>query len=39
MKKKYSKRFKKLIEIPKDKNSLKIEDAINKVKKNCKNYS
>ena len=35
MKKKFSKRFKKLLEISSDKNSLKIEDAISKVKKNC----
>ena len=35
MKKKISKRFKKLLDIPKDKKPLKIEDAIGKVKKNC----
>ena len=35
MKKKLSKRFKKLLEISSDKNSSKIEDAISKVKKNC----
>ena len=35
MKKKFSKRFKKLLEISSDKNSSKIEDAISKVKKNC----
>ena len=35
MKRKFSKRFKKLLEIPKGKNPLKIEDAISKVKKNC----
>ena len=35
MKNKYSKRFKKLIEISKDKKTLKIEDIISKVKKNC----
>ena len=33
MKKKFSKRFKKLLEISSDKNSSKIEDAISKVKK------
>ena len=35
MKKKFSKRFKKLLETSKEKNSLKVEDAISKVKKNC----
>ena len=35
MKKKYSKRFKKLLEISKEKKSLMIEDVITKVKKNC----
>ena len=35
MKKKYSKRFKKLLEISKEKKPLMIEDVINKVKKNC----
>ena len=35
MKKKYSKRFKKLLEISKEKKSLMIEDVISKVKKNC----
>ena len=35
MRKKFSKRFKKLLEISSDKNSSKIEDAISKVKKNC----
>ena len=35
MKKKYSKRFKKLLEVSKEKKSLKIEDVISKVKKNC----
>ena len=35
MKKKFSKRFKKLLETSKEKNSLKIEDIISKVKKNC----
>jgi len=35
MKKKYSKRFKKLFEISKEKKSLMIEDVISKVKKNC----
>ena len=35
MKKKYSKRFKKLLDIPKINHPLKIEDVINKVKKNC----
>jgi len=35
MKKKFSKRFKKLLETSKEKNSLKIEDVISKVKKNC----
>ena len=35
MKKKFSKRFKKLLEMPRDKNPLKIEDAISKVKKSC----
>jgi len=35
MKRKFSKRFKKLLEIPKGKNPLKVEDAISKVKKNC----
>ena len=35
MKKKFSKRFKKLIESSKDKSSSKIEDVISKVKKNC----
>ena len=35
MKKKFSKRFKKLLETSKEKNLLKIEDVISKVKKNC----
>ena len=35
MKKKISKRFKKLLDVPKDKKPLNIEDAIGKVKKNC----
>ena len=35
MKKKFSKRFKKLLETSKEKNSLKIEDVISNVKKNC----
>ena len=35
MNKKYSKRFKKLLEISKEKKSLMIEDVISKVKKNC----
>ena len=35
MKNKHSKRFKKILENTKDKNPLKIEDAINIVKKNC----
>ena len=35
MKKKYSKRFKKLLDVPKINHPLKIEDVINKVKKNC----
>ena len=35
MKKKYSKRFKKLLMVSKEKKSLKIEDVISKVKKNC----
>tara|TARA_Y100000590_G_scaffold400992_1_gene485556 strand:- start:766 stop:1455 length:690 start_codon:yes stop_codon:yes gene_type:complete len=35
MKKKYSKRYKKLLEENKTKNSLKIDEAIVKVKKNC----
>ena len=35
MKKKYSKRFKKLLEISKEKKPLMIEDVISKVKKNC----
>ena len=35
MKKKFSKRFKKLLETSKVKNPLKIEDVISKVKKNC----
>ena len=35
MKKKFSKRFKKLLETHKDKKPLKIEDVISKVKKNC----
>ena len=35
MKKKFSNRFKKLLETSKEKNSLKIEDVISKVKKNC----
>ena len=35
MKKKLSKRFKKLIEFSKDKKSLLIDDAISKVKNNC----
>ena len=34
MKKKYSKRYKKLLEENKTKNSLKIDEAIVKVKKN-----
>ena len=35
MKKKYSKRFKKLLEISEEKKPLLIEDVISKVKKNC----
>ena len=35
MKKKFSNRFKKLLETSKEKNHLKIEDVISKVKKNC----
>ena len=35
MKKKFSNRFKKLLETSKGKDSLKIEDVISKVKKNC----
>ena len=35
MKKKFSKRFQKLLETSKEKNHLKIEDVISKVKKNC----
>ena len=35
MKKKYSKRFKKLLEISKEQKPLMIEDVISKVKKNC----
>ena len=35
MKKKFSKRLKKLLETSKEKNSLKVEDVISKVKKNC----
>ena len=35
MKKKFSKRFKKLFEIHKNKNFLNIDEAIGKVKKNC----
>ena len=35
MKKKFSNRFKKLLETSKEKNPLKIEDVISKVKKNC----
>ena len=35
MKKKFSKRFKKLLETSKEKDSLKFEDVISKVKKNC----
>jgi len=35
MKKKFSNRFKKLLEISKEKKSLMIEDVISKVKKNC----
>ena len=35
MKKKFSKRFKKLLETSEEKNPLKIEDVISKVKKNC----
>ena len=35
MKKKFSNRFKKLLETSKEKDSLKIEDVISKVKKNC----
>jgi len=35
MKKKFSKRFKKLLDTSRDKNHLKIEDAISTVKKNC----
>ena len=35
MKKKFSNRFKKLLETSKEKDSLKFEDVINKVKKNC----
>lgn len=35
MKKKFSKRFKKLLDVSKDQKPLKIEDAISKAKKNC----
>jgi len=35
MRKKLSKRFKKLMEVPKDKKTLIIDDAISKVKSNC----
>ena len=35
MKKKLSKRFKKLLDATKDKKTLGVEDAISKVKKNC----
>jgi len=35
MKKKFSNRFKKLLDTSKEKDSLKIEDVIRKVKKNC----
>jgi len=35
MRKKISKRFKKLMEVPKDKKTLIIDDAISKVKNNC----
>lgn len=35
MKKRFSKRFKKLIDTSKDRHPLKIEDVINKLKKNC----
>jgi len=35
MKKKFSKRFKKLLEISQDKTSSKFDDVISKVKKNC----
>ena len=35
MKKKYSKRFKKIIDEKKDKQALKVEEVIGKVKKNC----
>ena len=35
MKKKFSNRFKKLLETSKEKDSLKFEDVISKVKKNC----
>ena len=35
MKDKYSKRYKKLIEMSKDAKTSKIEDVIGKVKKNC----
>ena len=35
MKKKLSKRFKKLLSVSKDEKPLKIEDAIGKVKTNC----
>ena len=35
MRKKLSRRFKKLIEVPKDKKTLIIDDAISKVKNNC----
>ena len=35
MRKKFSKRFKKLMEVPKDKKTLIIDDAISKVKNNC----
>ncbi len=35
MKRKFSKRFKKLIDLPKEKNPVNIEAAISKVKKNC----
>ena len=35
MKRKFSRRYKKLVETSKNKNPLKIEDVIDKVKKNC----
>ena len=35
MKDKYSKRYKKLIKMPKDSKTSKIEDVIRKVKTNC----